>query len=233
LSGTGVRDTIGLVGGLGVGATIHYYQRLAGAVADHAPAAKLLISHASVEHVLTLVGQNALDALADYLADHIHMLSSAGAGFAAVTAVAPHICAAQLKRRIGLPFVDLIDCVRAELAARNVRRLAILGTRFVMESDLFGRLQDFQIVRPDAASIDVVHANYIQLATAGSTAGVDVEGLRRIAQNLVTRQGADIVVLAGTELSLAFDEADCGFRALDCARAHIDAIVRRMRGEPV
>ena len=39
--------------------------------------------------------------------------------------------------------------------------------------------------------------------------------------------GLERVILAGTELSLAFDEATCGFPALDCARAHLDAIVAR------
>jgi aspartate racemase len=48
-----------------------------------------------------------------------------------------------------------------------------------------------------------------------------------LAQRLVRDQGADAVILAGTELSLAFDETTCGFPALDCARAHLDAIIAR------
>jgi len=69
----------------------------------------------------------------------------------------------------------------------------------------------------------------MKIAAAGAVAGsgADVEGLRAIAQASVRNQGVEAVVLAGTELSLAFNETDCGFPALDCAHAHLDAIVAR------
>src|SRR5215510_11223878 len=105
--------TIGLVGGLGVGATVHYYEKLAKAFAGEAATPTLLISHANLTHVLGLIGRTALDTLADYLASHIDALARGGARFAAVSAVAPHICAPQLQRRIEIPLIDLIDCVRA------------------------------------------------------------------------------------------------------------------------
>jgi aspartate racemase len=63
----GVSHTVGLVGGLGVGATIHYYERLAKALAGQAATPSLLISHANLTHVLGLIGRNEPDALADYL----------------------------------------------------------------------------------------------------------------------------------------------------------------------
>ena len=56
----------------------------------------------------------------------------------------------------------------------------------------------------------------MRVAAAGAVvgSGADIEGLRALAQRLVRDQGADAVILAGTELSLAFDEATCGFPAL-------------------
>jgi aspartate racemase len=237
LSEFGARRTVGLVGGLGVGATIHYYERLASAFAEQdaesnfGTAPRLVISHADLKQVLALVGATALDDLAEYLKVHVVGLSRAGAGLAAIGAVTPHICAAQLKQKIDLPLIDLVDCVRTELTARRVRRVAVLGTRFVMESDLFGRLADFQLVRTDPVATEFVHANYMQIAATGSTTGVDIDGMTRIARRLVEQQGADVVVLAGTELSLAFDAADCGFPALDCAQVHIDAIIKHACGE--
>jgi len=38
----------------------------------------------------------------------------------------------------------------------------------------------------------------------------------------------EAIVLAGTDLNLVFNEANAGFPAVDCAAAHIDAIVAQM-----
>ena len=222
-------QTIGLIGGLGPGATIHYYERLTKAFAERGVPLRLSISHADLSYVLGRVQARALDELADYLAGHIESLARAGAAFAAIGAVAPHICAPQLRARIALPFLDLIDCTRAELGRRGTRRVAVLGTQFVMRSDMYGRLDGFDVVKLAPDAVDFVHANYMRIAAAGAVAGsaADIEGLRAVAQRLVRDQGADAVILAGTELSLAFDETTCGFPALDCARAHLDAIIAR------
>jgi aspartate racemase len=219
-----VPRAIGLVGGLGVGATVHYYEELAAVIATSDERLDLTISHADLRYVLGLVEARAIDDLAAYLADHIDRLSKAGARLAAIPAVAPHICAAQLKRRIGVPLIDLIDCVREELAGSCAKRLAILGTRFVVESDMYGGLTEYEVVRPDPAAIEFVHANYMRIASTGSIHGADVQGIRQVAQGLVRDRGVEAAVLAGTELSLAFGGADQGFPALDCARVHIDAI---------
>jgi aspartate/glutamate racemase len=58
----------------------------------------LIISHADVGLVLEYIGANALDLLTDYLAIHIDSLERAGADFAAIGAVTPHVCAPRLKR---------------------------------------------------------------------------------------------------------------------------------------
>jgi aspartate racemase len=73
----------------------------------------------------------------------------------------------------------------------------------------------------------------MKIAAAGAVegSGADVEGMRAVAQACVRDQGVEAVLLAGTELSLAFQEADCGFPALDCARAHLDAMISRAIGD--
>src|SRR5882724_3761286 len=226
-------QAIGLIGGLGPGATIHYYERLTREFVARGVTPRLLISHADMKFVLERVGAGALDELADYFTEHVASLARAGADFVAIGSVTPHICAPQLSTRISLPFLDLIDCTRSELSRRGARRVAILGTQFVMRSDMYGRLDGFEVVRLAADALDLVHENYMKIAAAGAVegSGADVEGMRAVAQACVRDQGVEAVVLAGTELSLAFQEADCGFPALDCARAHLDAMIARAMGD--
>ena len=87
---------IGIVGGLGVGATVHYYEKITAACKARGIVPDLVIAHADVDHGQSLVRENKLEALATYLAGFIERLARAGAQAAAIPAVTPHICAAQL-----------------------------------------------------------------------------------------------------------------------------------------
>jgi aspartate racemase len=55
-----------------------------------------------------------------------------------------------------------------------------------------------------------------------------VARLRAIAAALCARDGVEAIVLAGTDLNLVFDETSAGFPAVDCAAAHVAAIVEEM-----
>ena len=48
-----------------------------------------------------------------------------------------------------------------------------------------------------------------------------------LAHTLV-RAGAERIILAGTDLSVIFDEDTTGFPHIDCARLHIEAIVHTL-----
>jgi aspartate/glutamate racemase len=76
---------LGLIGGLGVGATIHYYQELVKAHAARGWTPHLLIVHADVNRVLTYVREGTITQLAEYLADLIRQLRGGGAQLARST----------------------------------------------------------------------------------------------------------------------------------------------------
>lgn len=215
---------IGLIGGLGVGAGMYYYEKLAAAFVDRGAQPGLVVSHADIGRAYTMVQQGEMAALTAYLNEHLTTLKQAGCEIAAIAAVTPLICWPQLKPIAALPIVDVFDCVNTELARRNAKRVGILGTQFVMQSDMFGRLQGVEIERLTAEELDLVQRNYLIIARTGNVAYADIDAIRAIAKR-VTEAGADVVILAGTELSLTFDEATAGFPALDSGRAHINAIV--------
>ena len=215
---------IGLVGGLGVGAAIYYYQKLSAAFVDRGAEPGLVISHADIGRAYAMVQEGQMDALAAYLNEHLAALANAGCAIGAVAAVTPLICWPQLRGIAALPLVDVFDCVNAELARRKAKRVAILGTQFVMQTNMFGRLEGVEFAPLTAEELSFVANNYLIIARTGNAGFADIEGIRAIAKRLADK-GADTVILAGTELSLAFNEASAGFPALDSGRVHIDAIV--------
>lgn len=218
---------LGLIGGLGPGATVHYYRELVAAHEKQARVPRLLIAHADVKYVYATVAAKDFNALASYLAGLTANMAAGGAELSAIVAATPHICAAQLAAISPLPLIDILAEVAAVVRAQGLQRVALLGTRFTIETHLFGCLGDVEIVMPSADEVDRIHRIYTDIV-AGRGLDAQTEELRKLAQTFVTRDGAQAVLLAGTDLSMVFGESNAGFPAIDCARIHIDAIVKRL-----
>ena len=219
---------VGIVGGLGVGATVHYYEKITAACKTRGVIPDLVIVHADVDRGQGFVRDGKLDALADYLASFIDRLGAAGAQAAVLPAVTPHICIAQLAARIRLPLINIVDAIGSELRTRKLKRVALFGTTFTMEGSLWGQLSGVDIVKPQPDEIAFVGKAYQRILDTQKGDADDTAGLRRIAADLQRRDGVEAILLAGTDLAVIFDEATAGFPCIDVARVHIDAIVERL-----
>jgi aspartate racemase len=218
---------VGLIGGLGVGAAVIYYRAIAAGCADRGTVPRMSIVHADAPTAPAHVAAGRIDELADYLAGFVAELRSVGARFFAIPAVTPHIALDRLTKLDPMPVIDMLDVTARGLRERGLSRIALFGTRFTIETALFGALDAFDVVSPRPQEIDEIHRVYLELVTAGRTSAAGVEALRDIARAIRRRDRIDAVVLAGTDLNLIFDEASAGFPAFDCASAHIKAILDR------
>jgi aspartate racemase len=79
---------------------------------------------------------------------------------------------------------------------------------------------------PQGDKLDATHNAYIAMASAGQAGDQQRELLFSVGNDLCHKQGAEAVVLAGTDLFLAFEGRECGFPTIDSARVHIDALLR-------
>ena len=218
---------LGLIGGLGPGATVHYYRELIAAHERRARIPRLLIAHADVQRVYTEVTAKNFDGLARYLAGIVTQLAAGGAEVTAIVAATPHICAPQLVALSPLPLVNMLTEIADAVHIRGLKRVALLGTRFTVETRMFGCLDDIDVVMPQADEIDRIHRIYTDFVS-GRGSDAQADELRKFAQTFVARDGAQAVLIAGTDLSSVFTENNAGFPMIDCAGVHIDAIVRRL-----
>jgi aspartate racemase len=223
---------LGLIGGLGVGATIYYYQELVKAHLELGQVANLLILHADVNRVLQYAAAGETSGMAEYFLQLIGRLSAAGAEIIAIPAATPHLCAPELMERSPIPLVSLVDEIVREVDDRKLKRVALFGTRFTMETELFGRLKDVDVVAPKPAEIDFIHQTYLQLVNVGSGTEQQYRGLHQLAHTLIERDGIEAIILAGTELSLLFNRANTDFPHIDGARLHLAAIMEQLTGNP-
>ncbi len=219
---------LGLIGGLGVGAAIIYYEQLAKAHKAAGQELKLLMAHADVDRVGAHVRAGETTQLAEYLGDLIDRLAAGGATFAVIPAVTPHICLSELEVRSPLPILSLLDLTAREIHARGLRRVALFGTRYVLQTRMYGALQGIDVVMPKPDEIEAIHKNYFELVETGRGTEAIRQSLIAMADTLQKRDGAEAIVLAGTDLAVVFDETNTPFPVVDCTRIHLNSILSNL-----
>lgn len=227
MDGDNTREPIfGLLGGLGVGAAIHYYRELATAHDDVRRPMKLVMAHASISRATNYASKGDRRGLAEYLAGLFDQLNAAGATIGILPAVTPHLCIEELKAITPIPVADLTKAVSDHVQERKLSTVALFGTRYVVESNMYGRLRGVEIVRPRDSELAFIHDAYTQLAHSGETSAANREKFIALAHTLQRRDGVEAIVLAGTDFALMFNAAHTPFPHVDCSRAHIDVILR-------
>lgn len=93
-----------------------------------------------------------------------------------------------------------------------------------MESALFGGISTAEVVPPQGADLQAVHDAYITIALAGKSDPASARTLIDAGRRLVQAEGADAVLLGGTDLVLVMDGPDVDYPTVDCAGLHIDAL---------
>jgi len=186
---------------------------------------RLVMVHADPAQVFGFVDADDTLGLARYLAEFVQRLADAGAEMVAISAVMPYVAAPMLRDLSPLPIIDMAAATSDALAACGIKRVALFGTRAVIQNRLFGWLAGVEVVTPRPDEIE--HLHQICLAAverAGRTTELREE-LVRIGRDLVERERLDAIVLAATELAPLFDgQASPGFSAVNCAWLHIQAV---------
>ena len=213
---------LGLIGGLGPGATVHYYNEL-----SRLNAGEFLVIQADMRHALSFVQRNDPAGLATYFARLIQRLADGGAEVAAISAVTPHICIRHLLPISPLPLVNIADEIAAAIRTSGYRRVALFGTRYTVESRVFGLLEECgaEIVLPSPGQIAEIHTAYMHTVEGGTEGRAT---LSRIARELPV----DGIVLAGTDLALLYNPDTTDFPCIAGAQVHIQAILRELARVP-
>jgi len=218
---------IGLIGGIGPAATDYYYRGLIERHAKSNTRQDLTIVHADLRQL----AQNRADGNARRQAEIflrlIQRLAAAGAELVAITSMGGHFCIEELKKLSPLPILDAIPEVDTAIRRRNLRTVGILGTRAVMETALYGGISTARVVPPEGDALEWVDNNYIEMAVAGRVTEAQRRVFFSVGRRLCQVQGAEAVILGGTDLFLAFAGEECGFPVIDCAEVHVDALYQR------
>ena len=230
--------TLGIIGGTGPETTVEYYRRLIAAYRARGPegrAPSLIINSIDSKKLVDLVTANELARIADYLADEVERLVRAGAGLALIAANTPHLVFDEVQSRSPIPMLSIVTATRDAAAAAGLRRLALFGTRFIMEAALFPetfKTRQMAIVVPNEAEQTYIHDKYMSELFVNIILPETRERLLEIVQAMKERDGIDGLILGGTELSLILREPiAAALPVLDTTQIHVEAAVEWLLGE--
>lgn len=213
---------IGLIGGIGVAATVVYYQRLAAKVAARGHRLELTIVHADVQELIrnNTAGNRAEQAV--IFAALIDRLAAAGCDCAAITSLGGHFCFEETRAISALPLVSAVAPLDDYFVAQGLGCVGLLGTQVAMRTRLYGQLTRTRAIALDDET-ETLGANYQQMALAGYCTDAWRAMFLDAGARLVAA-GAEAVVLAGTDLGLAFDGQTPGYRVIDALDVHVDLL---------
>jgi aspartate racemase len=225
---------VGLVGGLGPQATLDYYRRLIKAWECEDPLSSPSIVIDSVDDKIALrLAEHDRPALTEYILESLHRLHGARVSFGAITSNTTHLVFDRLAPRSPIPLISIVEVCIAEARRLGLKRLAIFGTRFVMEARLYpaaAQPHGIQIVVPPEPQRTWLHERYVGELVKGDFRDETRRGVVAMAERLRDAKGIDGVILGGTELPLLMrDPTIADLPVLDTTGLHVAAIIERLR----
>jgi aspartate racemase len=216
---------IGLIGGIGVAATVVYYQRLTAAVEALGGPLELTISHGDIQTLIRNNLADKRDEQAQVYARSIKQLAAAGADCVAITSLGGHFCFAETQALSALPLISGVAPLDEYFQSKGIKTVGILGTRVVMATGLYGQLQQTNAVALDD-EIEHLGQTYQEMAVAGVCSDAQRRIFLDAGERLIRDRGADAVVLAGTDLNLAFNGQQTDYPVIDALDVHVDVLAR-------
>ena len=165
--------TLGIIGGLGPESTVDYYQRIIALFRErtgdrHYP--EFVIVSVDLRKGLDFMDANDLSGMANYLLEGIDKLARAGADFGIISANTPHIVFDEVAPKSPIPLISIVEATRAAAKAQNLKRLALFGTRYTMQSTFYPKVfarDGIELLVPDLHDQDYIHDKYMNELVPG------------------------------------------------------------------
>ena len=227
--------TLGIIGGLGPESTLDYYQRIIALYRERTRDGgypEFIINSVNLRKGLDLMDAGDLAGMADYLVEALGKLARAGAEFGIISANTPHIVFDEVALRAPIPLISIVEATCAAAKARNLKRLALFGTRYTMQATFYQKVflrEGIALLIPELDDQDYLHDKYFSELVPGKFLPETRAGLLAIVDRMKTKSDIDGVILAGTELPLILRDPDHkGIPFLDTTKIHVEAAVGEM-----
>ncbi len=210
---------LGIIGGLGPVATAYFYElisRMTDAYIDQDHIDIDIISKPTIpDRTDYILGRSSCSPL-PHMIDIGKTLESMGADYIAIPCITAHYFHKELSDNIMIPIIYIIDETIQYLNKHGIKNVGIMATEGTIESGLFQKeLSKAGIIPiiPSKQKQALVTSLIYKNVKAGLPA--NMEWFRQVTDELVVN-GAEIIVLGCTELSLIKRDNEIGSGFIDC-----------------
>ncbi|MEM9303694.1 MAG: amino acid racemase [Pseudomonadota bacterium] len=172
------------------------------------------------DRYVTCLDDGDLEGVADLMLTSAHKLAGAGAGLLVCPDNTIHAAWPYLAAKAPLPWLHIAEVVAAEASRRGFRRLGLLGTHWLVASDVYPPVLE-------AAGIDCVRAPEPDRVETGRVIMEEfvqgrfeqpaIDYLRHLIDGFA-QAGCDGVILGCTELPLVLNDDNAAVPTLDSTR---------------
>jgi aspartate racemase len=225
--------TIGPVGGMSWESSAHYYRLLNEAVKTRLGglhSARCILASVDFGEIEPLQRAGRWDDAGRILNAAALGLERAGAELLLLCANTMHKVADGMMRGVGIPLVHIADVAAERVKAAGLRRVALLGTRYVMEEDFYRRrleeLHGLEVLVPGPADRLEVNRVIFEELVLGRIEPRSRERYIGIIEALA-REGAEGVIAGCTEIPMLVQQAHVPVPLFDTTEIHALAAVER------
>lgn len=224
---------IGLIGGMSWYSTRTYYEhinRLVQARVGQGSSAPMVIESLDFAELSRLSTADEWAHAAKVLAGAAKRLEKAGATAILIGANSMHKVFEQVAKAVDVPIIHIADCVAERMAARGVKKAALLGTRNVMLESFYRQKlieRDIELLPPEMPFVETLDRVIYDELLKGKVSRQAERELKTIITNL-EQDGAQAIVLGCTELEMIVDVDANVLPIFDCTRIHAEAAVNWM-----
>ncbi len=217
--------TIGMIGGMSWESTVTYYKIVNEIVKQELGgfhSAKVLLYSVDFSEIEDCQAKGDWEKSADILSEAAKNLEKAGADFIVICTNTMHKVVPNIQSQIGIPIVHIAEATADELKCHNIKKVALLGTKYTMTQDFYKEKLEqagITVLIPDEQGIEMVNDVIYNELCLGSISETSKEKYRCIIDSLA-RQGAQGVILGCTEIGLLIGQKDTNLPVFDTTKIH-------------
>lgn len=222
--------TIGLIGGLTWYSSIDYYRYINEFVNKKLggdEAGRIILYSVNYGEIKKLTHQNNWAAIADIICNAAIKLQNTGADIILLGANTMHYIFNNVEKAVSIPILHIADATAIEIKNKNLKKVALLGTKYTMQFDFFKkRLAQFGIktLIPCEPEIEIINSAIYNELAKGIFLRETKEKFLTVINNL-KQHGAEGVILGCTEIPLLIKQDDCDVPVFDTTLIHASAAV--------
>ena len=223
--------TIGIIGGTTWVSTADYYtlfnQKVNKALGGN-HSARVILYSVDFDDVMTFKAEGRDDALKKMMLEAANLLDYAGAECLLLGANTMHMMADFIQERITIPLIHIGEETAKVIAAKGLKKVALLGTKVTMEKDFFhNKLTEYKIesITPGDDDRDFINNSiFTEFSKEIFTEETRARYTEIIAK--LVQEGAEGIILGCTEIPILLKQKDFDIPLFNTTEIHANAAVK-------